>query len=610
VRRRPLTLIVPSHLVVALEEDGDTQLAVEGVFYSDTRLLVCAELESDQLSLIQVRGRRRSPVLKPIRIPQCAVRLRRGQTIELGGSELSDASVRKGHVVDVKERGHSTTVITDVEVQPGDSGSAIIRNRQLVAVCQGMLPDGGRGVAIAVPLTTESLQRLWRLQRQTFLHRRLPAIVAIGVALAFGILGALHGGSKLTPESRLPAPVSDSSNAEDLANPDSRIAQQGIPSELALPLWLRLFDPGINRRGDESAPASAVIELRNMSGENVPTLVWKTAIRNPVDVSYDLHQPLGPHVVGVAVTLSSSQEIDVRVQAAWEAEYCGSPVQWLESVVILRVTTKPRRFELPYSTFTIDPVKNCPGPHEDPNWEQLLSMTFWPEAVEGDLLFHQLELVAQMSEDQREEPVNTAGSVFLVDMGSELEYQPIDGFSTGSIPINWWYIPRWEDGEVSFVDCRPSRSERGDIIIGYRYPDMSASRTLVLQMHDRHHPFNFDEFDGLEITARADEATECLIDVTFLDPALPTPLGDPPETPGSNIAHLAQPLAFDREARTYRIPFSALAVDLDIQEQYPDAYRAFHPQTLNEVYFRIQDDRGEFEVLSVRIYRVQEPSSP
>jgi len=499
-------------------------------------------------------------------------------------------------------------VITDVEVQPGDSGSAVILNRQLVAVCQGMLPNGGRGLAIAIPLTTESLQRLWLLQRQTFLRRGLPATIAIGVALALGVLGALHEGSTLPPESGLPTVWSDSSNAEDLAISDSRIPRQDSSSELALPLWPRLFDPGINRRSDDTAPASAAIELRDINGESIPTLVWETDPRNPVDVSYDLHQPMGSRVVGLAVTLSASQEIDVRVQAAWEAEYCDESYQWLESVVVLRVATDPQRFELPYSTFTIDPIELCPGPHEDPNWEQLVSMTFWPEAVEGELLFHQLELVTQVPEDQEEEPGSEAGYMFLADMTSELEYQPIDGFSTGTIPINWWYIPRWEEGKMSFVDCRPARSESGEVSVRYRYPDMSSSRTLVLQMHDTHHPVNFDGFAGLEITARADKATECLIDVTFLDPALPAPLGDPAERPGSNIAQLTHPLTFDHDARTYRIPFTALTVDLDIQEQYPDAHRAFYPQTLKEVYFNIQDDTGDFEVLSVRLYRVQEPS--
>jgi len=596
---------------VAFEEDGDAQLAINGTFYGHTRLLSCAELESDQLSLIRVRGRRRSPPLRPIRIPQCAVHLKPGQIIELGGSELSDVSVRKGSVVEVRERGQGTTVITDIEVQPGDSGSAVIRNRQLVAVCQGMLPDRGRGVAIAIPLTTESLRYLWRMQRlprQTFLRRGLPTIIAIGVALVLGVLGVLHEDPRPPPEPGPPAVLSDSSNVGDPVIPDSRISPQDSSSKLVLPLWPRLFDPGINQRSDESAPAAASVELRNINGESVPTLVWETDPRNPVDVSYDLHRAMGSHVVGLAVTLSSSREIDVRVQAAWEAEYCDNPFQWLESVVVLRVATNPRRFVLPYSTFSIDPVKNCPGPHEDPNWEQLVSMTFWPEAVEGELLFHQLELVAQMPEDQREESANAPGSAFLIDMASELEYQPIDGFSTGTIPINWWYTPRWEEGEISFVDCRPSRSESGDVSVRYRYPDMSSSRTLVLQMHDTHRPVSFDGFDGLEITARADEAIECLIDVAFLDPALPAPLGDPPETPGSNIAHLAQPLTFDHEARIYRIPFAALVVDLDIQEQYPDAHSALHPQTLNEVYFRIQDDVGDFEVLSVRIYRVHEPS--
>lgn len=611
MQRSPLTLIVPSHLVVAFEEDGDAQLAINGTFYSHTRLLSCAEMETDQLSLIRVRGRRRSPPLRPIRIPQCAVYLKPGQTIELGGSELSDVSVRKGSVVEVRERGQGTTLITDIEVQPGDSGSAVIRNRQLVAVCQGMLPNRGKGVAIAIPLTTESLRYLWRMQRlprQTFLRRGLPTIIAIGVALVLGVLGALHEDSRPSLEPGPPTVLSDSSNVNDPIIPDSRSSPQDGSSKLALPLWPRLFDPGINQRSEESAPGAASIEVRNIDGKSVPTLVWETDPRNTVDVSYDLDQPLGSDVVGLAVTLSSSREIDVRVQAAWEAECCDNPFQWLESVVVLRVATNPRRFELPYSTFTIDPVKNSPGPHEDPNWEQLVSMTFWPEAVEGELLFHQLELVEQMPEDQREEPANAPESAFLVDMASELEYQPIDGFSTGTIQINWWYIPRWEEGEISFVDCQPSRSESGDVSIRYRYPDMSSSRTLVLQMHDTHHPVNFDGFDGLEITARADEATECLIDVSFLDPALPGPLGDPPETPGSNSARLAHPLTFDREARTYRIPFSALAVNPDIQEQYPEAHGVFHPQTLNEVCFRIQDDRGDFEVLSVRIYRVHEPS--
>lgn len=593
VQRAPLTLLLPLHLVVAFEDEANPRLSVNGVFYSRIRFLFAPELERDQLALVRVRGRKRSS-LGSIRIPQRAVRLKPGQAIELGGLQREGISLRTGKVVEIKERAHGTTVITDVEVQPGDSGSALISNRQLVAVCQGMLPNGNGGVAIAIPLTTESLRRLWGIKLRTLFWRFLP-LGFLGVAVAaLIVLGVLQAGSlwranpssmSITPDDTGGAPAYDFSYSESTN----------------LPMMESLFSSGINYDENVASESGARVSARVIDGETTPTFTWEIADSESADVSYDLPEPIGDGGVGVAITVSAAVATSIRVQAVWAVDGCEPAYRWLEAEIVLHASPEPQRHVLPYETFILDPFDwDCSDQALDPDWEKLVALSFWPESTRGELRFHRIELL-------RQEPIETeSGERYLVDPEQDnvsMQRQAIDGFSPGSVPISWWYTSKLEAEGISFVDCRPGWLDNRMMGVAFHYPEMSSSRTLVLQMHEYLRPVDFSCYEGLEIACRADESTECYLAINLLDPALPSPHGDPPETPGGNITHLPEPLIVEPQERVFRIPFSDFELESWVRLQYPDSLSEFDASALGEVWFEMNDAEGWVEILSVNLYR-------
>ena len=578
--RHPMTLLVPLHLITALDDDPTAQLAVNGYVYAQTTVSSSPELERDELALIRLRGPRRG-AFGPIRIPRREVRLRPGQKIAISAAANSANPVRLGAIVEVRERTHGTTVVTDIEVEHGDSGSALLVNRQLVAVCQGMVPNEHGGVAIAMPLSARTLEQLWKLRRRSFLRRGLPSIVALAVTCGLLALGVMTD----TPRS---IPSSAVSSDHGMAAPSSW--REPIT---ALPTLQRLFDPAVNEW--ESPPATAFARMSNtkIGNDAFPTLEWSTNSANPVDVSYDLDSPQGEGANGLALTLSASKAMDIRVWAIWEGAYCGEPFRRFEYADTLRVTPVATQFVLPYDSFTIDPVSRCPGPHLEPDWGRFVGLTIWPEADSGRLSFYRIELM-DLSFPSAESPLPA------------VIYQPIDGFSDGSVPINWWYIPKLENGQMTFVNASPFQSSNGRTSVLYRYPEQSSLRTLVLQLHDTHRPVDFSTFDGIEFTAKADTDTQCLLEVGYLDPAIPAPPGDPIDWPGEAFAYPPESIRLSREPTTHRIPFNELTVEAWVMSQYLGASHVVTPATLVEVKFLPQDDVGSLEILGVRLYRFAE----
>jgi len=379
VIKRPMTLLVPLHLITALEEDPTAQLRVNGSTYEKAALVGSAELERDELALIRVRGRRRGPV-GAIRIPRKEVRLRPGQTIALGRATTSDQPVRMGKIVEVRERTHGTTLVTDIEVQPGDSGSALISNRQLVAVCQGMLPSGDGGVAIAMPLSTSALERLRKLRRQSFLHQGLPVIAVLLLATALVLIGAF------TRERVRVDPPSEPGAAQETPTTWGR-------SSTHLPLWPRLFIPSIQDPVSAAESAYARMSETGVAGERFPTLEWESDAANPVYVSYGLDHPKGEGANTLILGLSASAPVDVRVWATWEDSSCDGGRRSLEHERTLHVYPIPTSFILPYAGFTHETNGACAEPKEDPDWDRFSGVTLWPEAESGQVRFHRIDLV-------------------------------------------------------------------------------------------------------------------------------------------------------------------------------------------------------------------------
>jgi len=191
IARRPLTVLVPSHLIVLLEDGDATSIIVESTEYPRAAILATPSLQSDHLTILRF-GRRGSRDLANIRLPKRPFRLTPGQSVSLCGPAGDDPRERPGRVVDVRERGDGTSVLTDIEVTHGESGSAVLVSDRLAGICQGMTADGDAGTAIAVPLSVGSLTELRRIRRRVRIRAYSAALTALlAVAIAFGAFG-LH----------------------------------------------------------------------------------------------------------------------------------------------------------------------------------------------------------------------------------------------------------------------------------------------------------------------------------------------------------------------------------------------------------------------------------
>ena len=175
---RPLTILVPLHLVVTLEADSDVRVLINGEEWTNPRLLKTPGLERDDLGLLRLSGGG-ARGLSGVRLPRHAPAVVAGQAVSLYASHDGRLDSREGHILEVTRQGDGSTILTDIAVSPGDSGSALVADNQLVGICQGMQPGEGAGNAIGVPLSNESLRELRRFRQRA------------GVRWLIGLLGGI-----------------------------------------------------------------------------------------------------------------------------------------------------------------------------------------------------------------------------------------------------------------------------------------------------------------------------------------------------------------------------------------------------------------------------------
>jgi len=197
VAKRPLTVLVPSHLITLIEHGEAIEVLVDETGYSRFSIVAVPSLQADHLSLLRF-SRRGSRSLSRIRLPKGPVSLRPGQDIQLQGTESEAAEGRTGKVVDIQSSGDGVSIVTDIAVASGDSGSAILASGRLAAICQGMVAEGG---AVAVPLSADGLVELRRVRSRARLRVVAGAIVAaILLAVASGA-AAYHSWHSFRPAS-------------------------------------------------------------------------------------------------------------------------------------------------------------------------------------------------------------------------------------------------------------------------------------------------------------------------------------------------------------------------------------------------------------------------
>ncbi|MCK5246480.1 hypothetical protein KAR02_06250, partial [Candidatus Bipolaricaulota bacterium] len=188
VAQRPLTLLVPSHLIELVEQGQSPSIQVNGIAYEDPKILPTPALQRDYLSVLRFPKRRQRD-LSSAHLPKRNVPLVPGQSVSL--QRLPSEASASGTVIDVREQGDGSSIITDIKVAKGDSGSPLLVSGKLAAVCQGMIHNEG---AVAVPLSDGSLVELRKLRRRyrtNIVSMLISALLVVTLALGgFAIYSA------------------------------------------------------------------------------------------------------------------------------------------------------------------------------------------------------------------------------------------------------------------------------------------------------------------------------------------------------------------------------------------------------------------------------------
>ena len=188
VRRRPLALLVPSHLIVLLEEGAVDSIHVDGVPYDRARILPTPALGIDHLSVLGFDG----PADRRVRgipfVRSSAPAVSSGQDVAVCVPSDPSEPFRTGRIVDVREARQQISLQTDVPLDHGESGSPIFVDDRLIGVCQGRSVEGPIGHAIAIPFSDDALAELRRIQRQGRM-RRLAIAGAVLLTLTIALVG-------------------------------------------------------------------------------------------------------------------------------------------------------------------------------------------------------------------------------------------------------------------------------------------------------------------------------------------------------------------------------------------------------------------------------------
>lgn len=192
IREQPLTLLVPSHVVVLLEDGAPHAFFLDDERHPSPELITSPVLEKDHLTVLRLPSRA-GRNLKRLTLPKTPIALSVGDRVQLCCTAFScDRGGRiEGEVREVRGSEGSRAVVTDIPMAPGMSGVALLREGRLAGVCQGMTPgENGNGHAIAVPPTASVLSELRRIQsgrKSRFLLGILATTVSVLVVIGAGV---------------------------------------------------------------------------------------------------------------------------------------------------------------------------------------------------------------------------------------------------------------------------------------------------------------------------------------------------------------------------------------------------------------------------------------
>jgi len=183
---QPLFIIVPSHLVVQLENDENARVRIDGVQCESCEVVPSSVLSAEHLTLLRARGMKLNH-LRQVRLPKKAETLDSGFPIRILGCSANSSFEHFGQILESKTPSTNGSAITDVVIRQGDSGSALMAGQRLAGICQGMIPRNGN-VAVALLLKQPVVEELSRIRNRYRRTRRALLGLAGAVlltALAF-----------------------------------------------------------------------------------------------------------------------------------------------------------------------------------------------------------------------------------------------------------------------------------------------------------------------------------------------------------------------------------------------------------------------------------------
>ncbi|MEW5826363.1 MAG: hypothetical protein AB1778_05975 [Candidatus Bipolaricaulota bacterium] len=192
---RPLTLLVPAHLVTGLSSSQARRVLVDGADLGLPQIVRSPAAEQDELAVVRFHPEARLP-RRPICLPRTPPALRIGDDISLRVLDGPNERDVVGHVTMLRTDDGRQWITTDTQVSRGHSGSPLVVAGRLAAVCQGKAPESSEraGDALLIRLSQETLRELRKLSGVCAKGRRNSAVLAcmvalVGVGTAIGLLG-------------------------------------------------------------------------------------------------------------------------------------------------------------------------------------------------------------------------------------------------------------------------------------------------------------------------------------------------------------------------------------------------------------------------------------
>ena len=182
IQRKPLIIMVPSHLATAIEMGTAISITLNGMSAAMPAVISSSDLSHDGIILLKFKPAPKGLAVHPIKLPERRPKLALHDKVTVVSSKLTVVH-KETEIVEIHEKAGEKSIVTDLTIEPGMSGSALLHKGKLAAICQGMTAEHR---AIAIPLSNPTLRNLTaktKRKKRTLTSISLVSLLSILVLL-------------------------------------------------------------------------------------------------------------------------------------------------------------------------------------------------------------------------------------------------------------------------------------------------------------------------------------------------------------------------------------------------------------------------------------------